>query len=83
MAQVDSPQKKKESFFSNYNPNVFYTPLYTESDQPTKPVRKIATEPIKLTVTLKDIGLEGLDSSSPDLASKIFQRNLQKKQRKS
>ncbi|KAK8865075.1 hypothetical protein M9Y10_010606 [Tritrichomonas musculus] len=37
---------------------------------------------IKLTVTLKDIGLEGLDSSTPDKAYNLRQRERQKNQEK-
>lgn len=61
-SSIDSP-RKKEPFVSSYDPAIFYTPLYNKT--PTKtgmPKHHLVDYTIKLTVTLKDIGLEGLDS---------------------
>ena len=46
------------------------------------PVHGLVKYPIKLTITLKDIGLEGLDSSTLDKTSRIKRRELQRKQNK-
>ena len=54
-----SPRKKQ--YFSNYDPSIFYSNS-TSPTWPVKPVRGKVSSPIKLKVTLKDIGLEGLDS---------------------
>lgn len=78
----DSTSSKKAPYFSSYDPSIFYTPMYTESSKVTKPIRNQVTEPIKLTVTLKDIGLEGLDSPSPDKAYNIRKRKQQRRQEK-
>ena len=57
-ANKKSPRKKKEHV-STYDPSIFRTPI--RSELPSRPVRYF-NDPIKLRVTLKDIGLEGLDS---------------------
>ena len=57
-ANKKSPRKKKEHV-STYDPSIFRTPI--RSELPSRPVRYF-NYPIKLRVTLKDIGLEGLDS---------------------
>ncbi|KAK8876526.1 hypothetical protein M9Y10_006742 [Tritrichomonas musculus] len=74
--------RNKTPFVSNYDPSVFYTPAFPSLDTPTRPVRQKVTNPIKLTVTLSDIGLEGLDSSTPDKAYNIRKRLRQQKEEK-
>ncbi|KAK8876604.1 hypothetical protein M9Y10_006822 [Tritrichomonas musculus] len=64
-AQVHSPLKP---YSSRYDPDVFISPLLSPT-RPVKPVYGMTPDPIKLTVTLKDIGLEGLDSPVPNKAS--------------
>lgn len=76
-ATPNDSKLKKTQFVSNYDPSIFYTPLYQAADKPCKPVHNRVKYPIKLTVTLKDIGLEGLDSSNPNEPSKVF-RNRNK-----
>lgn len=68
-----------ETYASNYDPSIFYTSMRKKSNTPSKPIHGLVKYTIKLTVTLKDIGLEGLDSSSPDKALKILKRELKKK----
>ena len=53
-----SPRKKKGHSY-NYDPSIFYTPICPES--PVGPVRYFK-DPVKLTVTLKDIGMEKFES---------------------
>lgn len=71
---------KKDPFVSHYDRSVFYTNIFSASDKPCKPVHNRVKYTIKLTVTLKDIGLEGLDSPVPDETSRIKQREHQKRQ---
>lgn len=66
----ESPRKKP--FVSHYDPDCYY--LYEASNKPAKPVHDQTKNPIKLTVTLKDIGLEGLDSPIPGKAAEMRQR---------
>ena len=68
-------------FSSNYDPSIFYTPIYSYADEVGMPVHGLVKYPIKLTITLKDIGLEGLDSSTPDKTSRIKRRELQRMQK--
>ena len=77
---TNNSTKKRLPYFSSYDPSIFYTPFQAQSSKPCKPVRNLVKNPIRLTISLKDIGLEGLDSSSPDKASDIRQREKQKKQ---
>ena len=56
------PPPKKKPFISTYDPSIFYTSF--------KDVKKSTfkcTDPVPLTVSLKDIGLEGLDSCHLEL----------------
>ncbi|KAK8843302.1 hypothetical protein M9Y10_025157 [Tritrichomonas musculus] len=59
-----SPRRHKEGA-SNYNPNVFRSPPDNFKSNKAQATRDFIKSPIKLTVTLKDIGMEGLDSSTP------------------
>lgn len=61
-AKNKSPRKNKE-FVSTYDPSIFYI-KERRNDSPTKPVRCF-NDPIKLTVTLKDIGMDGFESPLP------------------
>lgn len=56
--QKSTPRKKQEHI-STYDPSIFYAPIYPQS--PVRAPRQF-NDPIELTVTLKDIGLDGLDS---------------------
>lgn len=77
----NSTTKNAPSIY-HYDRSVFYTPMHTAADKPCKPVRNRIKTPIKLTVTLKDIGLEGLDSPIPDETAQIRKREHQKQQEK-
>lgn len=65
----ESPWKKP--FVSHYDPIVFYLPLYEAANKPAKPVYGSTKIPIKLTVTLKDIGF---DSPIPGKAAEMRQQ---------
>ena len=63
-----SPRRHKEGS-SNYNPRIFYTPPdnYKSIKSNKALMANEATKsPIKLNLTLKDIGMEGFDSTTPD-----------------
>lgn len=62
----ESPRKKP--FVSHYDPIVFCPPLYEAANKPAKPVYGSTKNPIKLTVTLKDIGY---DSPIPGKAAEM------------
>lgn len=74
-----SPRKKYQEIVK-YDPSIFqnndFADLYTSNEG--KPSQNLVTDLPKLTVTLKDIGLEGLDSSTPDKAENI--RKTEKEQ---
>ncbi|KAK8841570.1 hypothetical protein M9Y10_027194 [Tritrichomonas musculus] len=78
----NNASRAKKPFVSHYDPSIFYTPMHKAADVPCKPVHNRVKYQIKLTVTLKDIGLEGLDSSSPDKPYQARQREQQRKQEK-
>ena len=66
-----SPRRKKETTTrtSTYDPSIFYEQPSSNSSNETGPrvryVNDLIRKPIKLTVTLKEIGLEGLDQPVP------------------
>ncbi|KAK8835797.1 hypothetical protein M9Y10_040620 [Tritrichomonas musculus] len=70
------------TFVSNYDPSIFRTSIYKASDEVRMPVHNLVNNPIHLTITVKDIDLEGLDSSTPDKAYKIRNRKYRKRQEK-
>ena len=57
-------------FVSHYDRSVFYQQHSSPSMQ-VKQAKGISPEPIRLKVTLKDIGLEGLDSPDPNKALEL------------
>ncbi|KAK8871887.1 hypothetical protein M9Y10_007632 [Tritrichomonas musculus] len=75
---IHPPKAKKQPRKSTYDPSIFCTPmndlygLYDDDLMNDK-------EKVPITVTLKDIELEGLDSSTPDKA--IINRRLVKQKR--
>ena len=62
-------KKKDEKQASTYDPKIFESTLFTS---PTSKLKQENIKPVKLTVTLKDIGLEGLDSYQ----AQVFQLEL-------
>ena len=78
-----SPRRKKEApKTSTYDPSIFYAPFPSSQEsvpgKRVKYVNDLITDPIKLTVTLKDIGLEGLDSAIPEITKSRRKEKLRK-----
>lgn len=67
-----SPRSVKK-FISSYDPKIFY-PTSTKRNSPTKVVHNIVKEPVKLKVSLKEIGLDGLDEMIPGKTIQILHR---------
>lgn len=73
LKKANSPRRKFK-----YDPSIFYTPILP----PTKGRLKLEeTDPVRLEVTLKDIGLEGLDSATPDRTQQIWYAHVKNKNR--
>ena len=73
--------KKKEPFVSTYDPAIFYTPFNEMVDEQKLKFTPVYKDPPPLTVTLKDIGLEGLDSPIPDMTQRIKKLEEEEKER--
>ena len=76
-----SPKVTKPVHQSTYDPSIFYT----NSLSPTKPAKVVplCTDKVPITVSLKDIGLEGLDSSTPGKTQELkMLQQLREEERK-
>lgn len=80
-AQRDAISKSKNT----YDPSIFYTPPKPLSSTwlpaTTGRLSNKGNYPIRLTVTLKDIGLEGLDSATPNKAAELRKKEKERQMR--
>lgn len=67
-----SPRTKK-NFFSTYDPKIFYPTTDPKKNTP-KIIHNKFKYPLKLKVSLKDIGLDGMDSVIPNKAAELFNK---------
>lgn len=82
MTRPSNTTKEKQPFVSTYDPTIFNSPIYNKTSlKPGLPVHNLVDYKIKLTVTLKDIGLEGLDVPYVKRSSKSRKRDQKRNER--